>query len=117
MRLVNATRGTVLAERAGLARRALERLRGLLGRSSLPEGEGLVIEPCTSIHTFFMRFPIDVLFLDAQGRVLRAIAALGPWRATRIYPRAARVAELPAGTLLRTGTAEGDLVRMEDPAV
>lgn len=87
-----------------------ERLRGLLGRDSLAEGAALSIEPCTSIHTFFMRFAIDVLFLDRGGRVVRAISTMKPWRLTRVYPAAALVVELPAGTLRRTATAEGDLL-------
>ena len=111
-RLVNETRGAVLAERAALALTVRERMKGLLGRDALVDGEALVIRPCTSIHTFFMRFPIDVLFLDRDGRVLRAIPAMKPWRLTRIYPRAACVAELPAGVLQRTGTSEGDVVRL-----
>ena len=109
-RLVNETRGAVLAERAEVALAARARMKGLLGRDSLAEGAALVIKPCTSIHTFFMRFPIDVIFLDDAGKVLRAIRAMPPWRLTRIYPRAACVAELPAGTLLRSGTTEGDRV-------
>ena len=110
MKLYNQTRGAVLAERAELAERPLARMKGLLGRDRLAQGEALIIKPCTSIHTFFMRFAIDVLFLDKQGHVLRAIDTLRPWRMSRIYPRAACVAELPAGTLSRTATSEGDMV-------
>jgi uncharacterized membrane protein (UPF0127 family) len=113
--LVNETRGAVLAEEARVAVRALDRMKGLLGRAELPSGQALVIRPCTSIHTLFMRFPIDVLFLDEAGGVLRAIRDLQPWRLTRIYPRASCVAELPAGVLQRTGTDEGDLVRLVEP--
>ena len=109
-RLWNETRNAVLAERAEVALSARARMKGLLGRDGLPEGEALVIKPCTSIHTCFMRFPIDVIFLDDGGKVLRAISAMPPWRLTRLYPRAACVAELPAGTLARTRTAEGDRV-------
>ena len=109
-RLWNETRDALLADKAELALAAGARLKGLLGRDGLPEGSALVIRPCTSIHTFFMRFPIDVIFLDDGGKVLRAIPAMPPWRLTRLYPRAACVAELPAGTLQRTGTAEGDRV-------
>ena len=72
-----------------------------------------MIEPCTSIHTFFMRFTIDALFVAKDGRVVRAIAELRPWRATRVYPSAALVIELPAGTLRRTATAEGDALAFE----
>jgi uncharacterized membrane protein (UPF0127 family) len=106
--LRNRRTGAVVAEQVERAATPLARLRGLLGRRSLPEGQALLIEPCTSIHTFFMRFPIDAAFLTRDLRVLRAIPALKPWRATGFYPRAAIAVELPAGTLVRTGTREGD---------
>ena len=106
--LYNPRSGAVLARRVERALTIAARLRGLLGRGALPEGDALAIEPCTSLHTFFMRFPIDAVFLSREGRVIRAISDLRPWRATRIYPRAALAVELPAGTLARTGTLEGD---------
>ena len=108
MRLTNRRTGAELATDVERAVTVLTRLRGLLGRDGLAEGAALVIEPCTSIHTFFMRFSIDAAFLDKAGRVVRAIPDLRPWRATRIYPSASLVVELPAGTLARTGTIEGD---------
>jgi len=113
VRAVNRKNGAVLAERVERATSMRARLRGLLGRTSLPEGEALVIEPCSSIHTFFMRFAIDAAFVGKDGRVLRAIPDLRPWRATRVYPSAALVIELPAGTLQRTATAEGDALSFE----
>jgi uncharacterized membrane protein (UPF0127 family) len=113
VRLVNLRNGAVLAERVEQARTVRERLRGLLGRTELPEGEALVIEPCTSIHTFFMRFSIDAAFLARDGRVVRAIGSMRPWRATRVYPSASMVVELSAGTLARTQTREGDPLRFE----
>ena len=104
-----------MAERAGLALGAWERLVGLLGRSGLDEGDGLWLEPCDSVHMLGMRFPIDVAFLDREGRVLRTAESLRPWRAT--WPvRGARCAlELPAGTLRRTGTQAGDQLLREAP--
>ena len=113
MKLLNRRNGAVLAGQIERAATWRARLRGLLGRSGLAGGSALVIEPCTSIHTFFMKFSIDALFLGADGRVIRAIPGLRPWRATRTYPSAAMVAELPAGTLGRTGTIEGDLLEFE----
>ena len=113
-RLVNPARGTTVAGSVERARTVRERLQGLLGRTSLGEGCALVIEPCTSIHTFFMKFAIDVAFLDRGGRVVRAIGAMRPFRATRVYPSAALVVELPSGTLSRTSTREGDLLVFED---
>ncbi len=110
MEFRNATRNTILATRGWRATRAFERMKGLLGRDGLEEGEGIQIDPCNSIHTFFMRFPIDVLFLDRDGIVIRAFAAIPPWRLTRIYGRARSVIELPAGTLERCETYEGDRI-------
>ena len=114
MRLLNRRNGAVLAGRVESAATLLARLRGLLGRSGLPQGEALRIEPCTSIHTFFMKFPIDAVFLGRDGKVVRAIEELRPWRATRIYPSAAMVVELPAGTLRHTDTREGDELEFRD---
>jgi len=113
MRVVNSRNGAVLAGRVERALSMRARMRGLLGRASLPAGDALAIEPCTSIHTFFMRFAIDAAFVSRDGIVLRAISDLRPWRATRIYPSAALVVELPAGTLVRTGTVEGDELLFE----
>ena len=114
MRLHNTTRDATLASAVEHARSPGARMKGLLGRDGLAEGAGMVIEPCTSIHMFFMRFPLDVLFVDGQGKVLRAIENLRPWRLTRLYPQARFVAELPAGTIARTGTREGDTVLLSD---
>ena len=116
-RLLNRTRGAVLALRVERAERVLDRLRGLLGRASLEEGEALAIAPCASIHTFFMKFPIDAVFLDRRGRVVRAVPDLTPWRATRFHLRADLAVELPAGTLARTGTREGDELAFEPDAL
>jgi uncharacterized protein len=113
LRIINKTRGTLLADRAEEATRGLQRLKGLLGRDELPMGEGLLITPCNSIHMFFMRFPIDALFLDAQGTVVKLFAALPPWRATWIYPKARSVLELPAGVAAASGTMEGDQLAFE----
>lgn len=108
LRIINKTRGTLLADRAEEATRGLQRLKGLLGRRELPVGEGLLITPCNSIHMFFMRFAIDALFLDAEGTVVKLFAALPPWQATWIYPKARSVLELPAGVAAASGTLEGD---------
>jgi len=93
------------------------RMRGLLGRRDLPVGEGLLLRPAPSIHTWFMRFPIDVLFLDADLRVLDVIPELEPWRvAARRGARA--VLELPSGEAARRGVRTGDplkLVACGDP--
>ena len=106
----NRTRKEILGDRLGRARTFLERARGLLGRGPLAEGEGLWIAPCRCVHTFGMNRPIDVLFLDRAGRVLGLYSSLPPARITRIFAKAAGALELPAGVILRTNTARGDLV-------
>lgn len=103
----------MLAERVEEATRPLARLRGLLGRDGLEPLAALRIAPCSSIHTFFMRFPIDAVFLDRKLRVVRALHTLRPFRATRPYLTAAQVVELPAGTLRATGTREGDQLALQ----
>jgi uncharacterized protein len=115
LKVVNRRNGAVLATSVERAISLRARLRGLIGRERLADGEALVIEPCTSIHTFFMRFSIDAAFVARDGRIVRAICALSPWRATRIYPSAALVIELPAGTLSRSGTREGDQLSFATP--
>ena len=113
-RLWNPRTGAVLADEVERARTPWARMRGLLGRRRLPEGRALCIEPCTSIHTLFMKFPIDALFLRGDGVVVRAIARMRPFRLTRFYPAAAMAVELAAGTLERTATREGDVLAFAD---
>jgi uncharacterized membrane protein (UPF0127 family) len=107
-RFQNLTKDRLLADRASEARSFSERLMGLMGRKELPFGDGLHIVPCNSIHTFFMRIPIDVLFLDRSLKVVKALPAIPPWRATKVYFGAHSVLELPAGTIAGSGTQEGD---------
>jgi uncharacterized membrane protein (UPF0127 family) len=104
----NATRDTVLAEESGKATNPITRGVGLIGRSSLPPGGGLIIQPCHSVVSFFMRFPIDVAFVDAEGKVCHTIEPLVPWRTSTIVRQSRLVVELPAGTLAETGTKVGD---------
>jgi uncharacterized membrane protein (UPF0127 family) len=81
-------------------------MRGLLGRRSLDDGEGLLLEPASSVHTFFMRFPIDVVFLDREGSVSKIVENVRPWRAAGC--RGARsVVELSAGEAGRLGLRVG----------
>jgi hypothetical protein len=99
--------GTVVCERCSLADSPVTRLRGLLGRDGLEQGEGLLLRPASSIHTFFMRFPIDVVFLDRALVVLGIEDGIAPWRAAS--KRGAKsVLELPAGESSRRGLAVGD---------
>jgi uncharacterized protein len=111
--IVNLTRGSVVVERTVIADRPLRRMRGLLGRASLPPGEGMLLRPAPSIHTAFMRFPIDVVFMDGTFGVLKIVARLAPWR-TAFAPRARAVLELAAGESLRRGIELGDQLGVLD---
>ncbi len=110
MQIMNQTRSRLIADQAELARSFLARGRGLMGRPSLPAGYALVIFPEWSIHTFFMRIPIDVIFVDRADRVVglrermppsRPFAGVAPWRGHYVI-------ELPEGVIAATGTALGD---------
>lgn len=108
LRVVNDSRGVVLADAVGLANRPWLRVRGLLGTAALRAGEGLALVPCAGIHTVGMRFPIDVLYLDRAGRVLRVDHALAPGRVGSPCPGCGAVVELAAGAA--GATAPGDRI-------
>jgi uncharacterized membrane protein (UPF0127 family) len=107
--------GRVVCERCTVAHRVWPRMRGLLGRRGLDSGEGLLIRPAPSIHTFFMRFPIDVVFLSRQGEVLKVAERVPPWRA-RSCRHSYAVLELAAGEAERRGIAVGDRIDTAQPA-
>jgi uncharacterized membrane protein (UPF0127 family) len=112
-RLLNARDGTVAVERCLIADTPLSRMRGLLGRTELAEDEGLLLRPASSIHTWFMCFPIDAVFLDRDGRVLRVAERVRPWRVAA--RRGARsVLELAAGGAARAGVRERDRFMLAD---
>ncbi|GIU75531.1 MAG: hypothetical protein KatS3mg004_2618 [Bryobacteraceae bacterium] len=113
LRILNRTRGTVLATRAETAGESGSRRRGLLGRESLEAGEGLWIVPCEAVHCFFMKFTIDVVFLDRKKRVVKVRPSLRPWRISGSL-RAHSVLELPEGTIRATGTQPGDELEFEE---
>ena len=87
------------------------RRRGLLGRDGLPSGHALLIAPCSSIHTWFMRFPIDVIFVTRDGLVLKTRAAIPAWKMAFGWAAYATV-ELPAGAVAQAGVAAGDRLEL-----
>jgi uncharacterized protein len=101
--------GRTVCERCVLADTALARMRGLLGRRDLARGEGLLLRPASSIHMAFMRFAIDAVFLDRDGRVLKVAHDLRPWRMAAAS-RAKAVVELPSGEAARRGIEIGQRV-------
>lgn len=113
VRIVNETRSAVLATEAEVADSFWTRFRGLLGRTGLAEGGGLVIAPCSSVHMLGMRFALDALYLDTDGAVVRSVPNLRPNRLGPLVRRTRTVIELPAGTIAATGTAEGDRITVK----
>jgi uncharacterized membrane protein (UPF0127 family) len=108
MEIRNATRNRTLGNAIRKADTFLSRFKGLLRKSGLPEGEGLWIVPCNSIHSIGMRFEFDALFLDSGKRVVGLYKRFRRNRISRIFWNAQGVLELPAGTVERTGTEVGD---------
>ncbi|HBY98701.1 MAG: DUF192 domain-containing protein [Ardenticatenaceae bacterium] len=107
LHVTDATTGAVVVARGRIASNPWTRLVGLMGRRELPAGDGLLITRCKSIHTSFMRFPIDVLFVGADDRVVDLVEAMPAWRARLARGKAHYVIELPAGTIARAGIAAG----------
>lgn len=109
----NVDTGTVLADRVGVAATRVARAVGLLRRSGLEPGEALLIRPSRGVHTWGMRFTIDVVALDDRGVVIDEVANLEPWRIRLPKPGTAGVLELPAGTLARSRTTLGHRIEFE----
>jgi uncharacterized membrane protein (UPF0127 family) len=101
-RVVNMTTGETLAERAEIAETFYDRFMGLQGRTFLPAGAGLVLAPTSSIHMFFMRFPIDAVFIDSAWRVTKVGRNLRPWTVGPFASGSLYCVELPAGAAERT---------------
>jgi len=110
---VRSSGGSLVCDACVIAESPWLRMKGLLGRRDLPDGEGILLRPATSIHMAFMRFPIDAVFLARDLTVLKVVRDLAPWRmASR--RRAHSVLELPAGTCERHGVREGDRLTIGD---
>jgi uncharacterized protein len=109
--LWNLRTGDAIATRVVAAFDSGSRRQGLLGRRGLLAGEALVLAPCSSVHTAFMRFPLDLIFVSRDGRVVKTSPGVRPWR-IRLAWRAFAVVELASGSLDRSGTIRGDVVEL-----
>jgi len=114
--LQNSRNGQCVASEVWTAFDSKTRRKGLLGRNSMPAGSALIIAPSNSIHTFFMRFPIDIAFVTRDGRIVGIRAALPAWRIA-LSLRAYAVVELPAGSLARSETRVGDVLAVQPAPV
>ena len=109
---LNQTRGLVVAHNVAVARSVSARFWGLMGRAKLEDGHGLHITPCSSIHMFFMRFAIDVVFLDKSLRVTKVVHGIKPWRAA-LGGGGHSALELLPGAALAAEVAVGDVIEFE----
>jgi uncharacterized membrane protein (UPF0127 family) len=112
----NERTGGMLATNAKLASSFAARFMGLMFRARLEEGGGILLTSSSSIHSFFMRFRFDALYLDREGRVVKVVAAMRPWRMSLGGKGAKHTLELPAGSAERTATRAGDMLVFEAPA-
>jgi uncharacterized membrane protein (UPF0127 family) len=108
IKVINTTRGTVVAEEVEVADTFWTRLVGLLGRRELSPGKGLMLVPCNAVHGLFMSFDIDVLYVSEQRRVLHILAPLRRFQLGAVIRGSYYVIELPRGTVLQTNTRVGD---------
>ena len=113
MRLINQTQNTVLAEDIFMADTIFKRAKGLLGKKEFLPGQALILKPCNSVHTFFMRFPIDLLFVDNQYKVIKALSGFIPNRISCIFWKSHLVIELPRGILELTKTHDKDQLQLD----
>ena len=117
LRVVNAKRNRELGTKIGLADGWLARLRGMLFRPAPRPGEGLLLTPCSSVHMYGMRYPLDVAFLDRGGAVVAVYPSLAPGSRTRWHRNGAHALELSAGALVESGTGIGDVLVWSDASV
>src|ERR671910_890461 len=108
LRVVNLRMDRELGNRIAMADSWLARLRGMLGQPAPLPGQGLLLTPCSSVHMYGMRYPLDIAFLDRNGRVIATYPGLAPGSRTRWHRNATHALELPAGTLEASGTTMGD---------
>lgn len=108
-KIINKSKGTVIVNNAVVAKTFLQRLMGLLGRKSIDKDEALIFYSAESIHMFFMRFSIDVVFLDKNMRVIKISANLKPWMMTGCFPSAITI-ELSSAKCAQTQTSVGDVL-------
>ncbi len=110
--LVNQSNQAVLAENVEIADAFWRRFLGLMGRSKLGQGQGLLLKPCNSVHTCFMRFSIDVIFLNPAWQIVHIETELAPYKISKIIREAVQVIELPSGTINATGTKAWDYLTL-----
>ena len=114
MKIYNSTQNNLIADDATVAKSFLTRTLGLIPQKMISEAEGLIIKPCNSIHTFFMKFPIDVLFVGADDEIVALYENVEPWRILPIHFNSLYVAELKAGQISAKNIAKHDIIQIDE---
>jgi len=110
----NTERNTVLGEAIEVAATSVQKVKGLLGRDCLADGQGLLFKHCASLHTFFMQFPIDIVFADKRCKVLKTAVGVRPFKLVAAPLRSFYAIELPVGAIERSGTKVGDHLELDE---
>lgn len=113
MKIYNSTQNNLIADDVKVAKTFLTRTFGLIPRKSISKDEGLIIKPCCSIHTFFMKFAIDVLFINGKNEIVALYENVKPWRILPIHLSSGYVIELAAGNVYAKNIQKGDIIGME----
>ncbi len=113
MKIINLTQKTIVSTRAKIANSFFSRLKGLLGKEEFSPEDALVIGGCQAIHMFFMKFAIDVVFVDQKNKVVGLIENIKPFRMSPFFIRARRAVELPVGSIKKSCTCLGDFLEIE----
>lgn len=111
--IINIDNGTILAGSASIADHFFTRLKGLIGKKTMPKGEALIISPCSMVHCIGMKMNIDVLFVTNTGKIIKIISPMRPGQISPYIRNACYVVELPASQAAQTGTKEGDWIRID----
>ena len=112
MMIRNVTRNALIADKAIAANTMFKRMKGLLGRERFNSGEALVITPCRSIHMLFMKFPLDIIFIDRANTAVGLCPNIRPFQFSPFFPRAHSAIEIPAGTIAASRTQMGDTIQI-----
>jgi uncharacterized membrane protein (UPF0127 family) len=110
--IVNLTRNTTIASHVAIAKNPWARMKGLLGARDLSPGAALIITHCRSIHMFFMKFPIDVIFCDRRDKAVGLCEGLKPFCLSPVFFKASYAIELPSGTVAASSTQVGDQIKV-----
>lgn len=114
MKIYNSTQNNLITDDVKVAETFFTRSVGLLSKKSVSSNEALVIKPCCSIHTFFMKFPIDVLFIGKNGNIIELYENVKPWRILPIHLASKYVLELCAGQISAKNIKKGDIIHIDE---